>query len=447
MAQINSNPDRATERGVKSAQEQKAYAKSGRRKDYEIAYGAHEASNKADEMTGRSSVLLRPQSGADLPDAKKEVRPSEPYLAGNINGSKANSTKTNRSTTDRNAVGQDNNAWEQAYGDILYEWIMDVKSNMFAYQGLPDTVNTRWLEQLLAYTGFASVGLNQVGELVVYGSAQGAGYNPYGDGLSVVDENFWGGGQVIEKVDISQEDGDPSVDLTPVSGQVTRSHPNSGTFVTFRNKQTWNNVPATDMGRVEFFARELANIAALSRSVRLKMRTPYIVATKKGQLSRTAVMNAIRAGEEVIEISESMNIEEAIQVLTLDVPVDYMPRLKDEFNNKLSEMLTMFGINNIGVDKKERLVAAEAEGNNQLINASGNVYLDSRREAVELLNIAFKGKVAGFDGNATVDWNMATIQSLQGLSLESVEEGIIPNGKTDDTFAEKQDEAQGDVEE
>lgn len=181
---------------------------------------------------------------------------------------------------------------------------------------------------------------------------------------------------------------------------------------------------------------ELANIASLARSVRLKMRTPYLVATKKGQVSQTAVMNAIRAGEEVIQLNENIDVEQIIQVLNLQIPVDYLPRLKDEFNNKLSEMLTMFGINNIGVDKKERLVSAEAEGNNQLINASGNVYLDSRLEAIELLNLRFGGKVAGFDGNATVDWNQATIRSLQGLSLDSVESGIMPSGKTDQSFEE-----------
>lgn len=451
---INGNMDIATARGVKDSRDQKELTKMGIKKDFDIAYGQHVQSNEADQMQTEAVVLVPTQSGANLPDARVHsasitpndtgVRPSEPYTAGGVNGSRAVKGRRKTTTTEMNGAGQDTVQWESTYQQILYEWLMDVKSNMFTYTGLPATVNTRWLEQLLAYTGFGSVGLNRAGELVVYGTAQNAGYNPYGDPLSAVSANAWSGGetQVTDGVDITpdliEEFGD--ADLAKLAMQpheVTRSHPNLGTFVTFRNKQTWNNVPATDMGRVEFFAMELANIASLARSVRLKMRAPYLVATRKGQISRTSVVNAIRSGEEVIELSENLDVDSMVQVLDLKVPVEYLPRLKDEFNNKLSEMLTMFGINNVGIDKKERLVTAEAEGNNQLINASGNVYLDSRREAIELLNLRFGGKVPGFDGNATVDWNLASIQSLQGLSLDSVQEGVMPSGKTNETFAEE----------
>lgn len=454
---INSNTDIATARGVADSRTQKDLTKMGIAKDFQIAYGAHVASTEADKMQTDGVALVPEQSGRNLPDARpqrrsrggdSDVRPSDPYTAGNTAGSRAGRPGRRSTTTERNTYGQDTIQWEATYQTILYEWLMDVKSNMFAYNGLPPTVNTRWLEQLLAYTGFASVGLNKAGELVVYGTAQNAGYNPYGDPLSAVSENAWSGGeiQVTDGVEITPDmiDEFGDADLAKLAIQpheVTRSHPELGTFVTFRNKQTWNNVPATDMGRVEFFAMELANIASLARSVRLKMKTPYLVATRKGQVSQSAVMSAIRGGEEVIQISENLDVNELVQVLRLDVPVDYLPRLKDEFNNKLSEMLTMFGINNIGVDKKERLVSAEAEGNNQLINASGNVYLDSRLEAIELLNLRFGGKVADFDGNATVDWNQATIRSLQGLSLDSVESGIMPSGKTDQTFEEGAQEA------
>lgn len=449
---INDNTDIATARGVTDSRDQKDLTKMGIAKDFQIAYGAHVASNEADKMQTEGVELVPTQHGASLPDAQPSVRPSEPYTAGGVNGSRAKPSRRKTTTTERNSYGQDTVEWESTYQQILYEWLMDVKSNMFAYNGLPATVNTRWLEQLLAYTGFASVGLNKAGELVVYGTAQNAGYNPYGDPLSAVSENAWSGGdtQVTDGVEITPDmiDEFGDADLAKLAIQpheVTRSHPELGTFVTFRNKQTWNNVPATDMGRVEFFAMELANIASLARSVRLKMRTPYLVATKKGQVSQTAVMSAIRAGEEVIQLNENIDVEQIIQVLNLQIPVDYLPRLKDEFNNKLSEMLTMFGINNIGVDKKERLVSAEAEGNNQLINASGNVYLDSRLEAIELLNLRFGGKVAGFDGNATVDWNQATIRSLQGLSLDSVESGIMPSGKTDQSFEEGAQQASDSV--
>ena len=52
----------------------------------------------------------------------------------------------------------------------------------------------------------------------------------------------------------------------------------------------------------------------------------------------------------------------------------------------MSEMLTMLGINNVGVDKKERLLANEVDANSQLIEASGNIYLDARNNQLQMLN-------------------------------------------------------------
>ena len=55
----------------------------------------------------------------------------------------------------------------------------------------------------------------------------------------------------------------------------------------------------------------------------------------------------------------------------------------------IRELLTMLGINNVGVDKKERLVSNEANSNSQLIEASGNIYLDARNNELALINKVF----------------------------------------------------------
>ena len=69
---------------------------------------------------------------------------------------------------------------------------------------------------------------------------------------------------------------------------------------------------------------------------------------------------------------------------------DHLSSLKDQLNNELNELYTMLGINTVGIDKKERLVSNEANANAQLTEASANIYLDGRNNALELLNEAMQ---------------------------------------------------------
>ena len=70
----------------------------------------------------------------------------------------------------------------------------------------------------------------------------------------------------------------------------------------------------------------------------------------------------------------------------IDKIIDY----KKEIWN---EALTFLGINNIMVDKKERLITDEANSNNELINLNLQSYLAPRQEACRQFNEKF-----GFTG-------------------------------------------------
>ena len=58
---------------------------------------------------------------------------------------------------------------------------------------------------------------------------------------------------------------------------------------------------------------------------------------------------------------------------------------RDIFN----EALTSFGINNVNVNKKERLITAEADQNNEEIEMNRNALFLPRRKAVEEINQKF----------------------------------------------------------
>lgn len=67
-------------------------------------------------------------------------------------------------------------------------------------------------------------------------------------------------------------------------------------------------------------------------------------------------------------------------------------KLQDYKKEIWNEALTSLGINNIMVDKKERLITEEANGNNELINLILQSYLAPRQKACELYNKLYKLK-------------------------------------------------------
>ena len=54
-----------------------------------------------------------------------------------------------------------------------------------------------------------------------------------------------------------------------------------------------------------------------------------------------------------------------------------------------NELLTVLGINNVAVDKKERVSVPETESNNQLIDSFANLMLESRQKACEEINAKY----------------------------------------------------------
>ena len=90
--------------------------------------------------------------------------------------------------------------------------------------------------------------------------------------------------------------------------------------------------------------------------------------------------------------SSQLNVDQKpIQSIKTDAPfiADKIMDYKKEIWN---EALTFLGVNNIMIDKKERLVSDEANSNNELINLNLESYLATRQKACEQFNELFNLK-------------------------------------------------------
>ena len=122
-------------------------------------------------------------------------------------------------------------------------------------------------------------------------------------------------------------------------------------------------------------------------------KTPVIILVDEKQRLTLENMYSKIDGNSPAIFGDKNNIGlDNIKALKTDAPfiADKIMDYKKEIWN---EALTFLGINNIMIDKKERLITDEANSNNELINMNLQSYLAPREEACRQFNEKF-----GFTG-------------------------------------------------
>ena len=94
------------------------------------------------------------------------------------------------------------------------------------------------------------------------------------------------------------------------------------------------------------------------------------------------IMEAIERGEHKIflDVEDEKAIKNVLDSGQGSYIIDKLYLYKQNLEN---ELLSFLGINNIQIEKKERLITDEAESNNQLINDSSDCFLDSLKAFCE----------------------------------------------------------------
>lgn len=139
---------------------------------------------------------------------------------------------------------------------------------------------------------------------------------------------------------------------------------------------------------IMFYANKLAE-AERTMDVNVKAnKTPYIIACDQNDLLTVkAIFAKIDGNEPAIFTDKGLN-PDALTVLKTGVPF-LGNELTDYKHSVESDVLTFLGVDNVGVDKRERLITDEAESNNQLIESFRELQLESRRRACEEINKLF----------------------------------------------------------
>lgn len=142
-----------------------------------------------------------------------------------------------------------------------------------------------------------------------------------------------------------------------------------------------------------------------------QQRFPYIISTtKKNELSMKNFFNKVFEGVRAMFIDERLSegVAEGIKVLKTDAPY-LLDDLQIHKEKTVNELLTILGINNLSVNKKERLVTGEVEVNNQNIDMNLDLEFKNRQLACDEINKKF-----GFNPPIFVEKTVVEIDISQG---------------------------------
>lgn len=116
------------------------------------------------------------------------------------------------------------------------------------------------------------------------------------------------------------------------------------------------------------------------------LKIPYIVKGKPEQvLSIKNILEKVQSNEPIIIEDEEESLADSFKVFNTGAPY-YLDKLYVNRMEIYNEFLTCFGINNMNLGKKERLLVDEANSNNELIMHNRNKFLAPRQETAKILS-------------------------------------------------------------
>ena len=234
-----------------------------------------------------------------------------------------------------------------------YLWIKSLALSVFEWQGLPETINVRYLEETLFSKGKCLFFYDDRLGFLSLACSPANDVNVYGEPL-----------------------------MFNVNSYYYQKTIRANDSVLIRN----NDIEEPTQYQVSAFANRLTEVERTT-DINLKaQKTPLLILTDdKTQLTLKNVYRQYASGEPVIYGDKSIFNSEVLKVFKTDAPY-IIDKLDTHKKYLWDEVLTYLGINNSNTEKKERLIVDEVNANNQNVELNANVMLKTRLEACNEIN-------------------------------------------------------------
>ena len=153
-------------------------------------------------------------------------------------------------------------------------------------------------------------------------------------------------------------------------------------------QNNWERIPTA--GSMELFALRLYE-AERACDVNIKaQKTPLMVLVDEKQRLTMQQLYSQYDGNVPFIFGDKNNLGiDKLKAINTEAPF-VADKLMDYKKEIWNEALTFLGVNNIMIDKKERLITDEANSNNELINLNLQSYLAPRQKACKQFNEKFR---------------------------------------------------------
>jgi Phage Connector (GP10) len=239
---------------------------------------------------------------------------------------------------------------------MYYNRLRDYALNMYKWEGLPDSINERFLEILMYRDGKAIFFKDPQMSYMALGGSIGSPINVYEEPTE------------IRAISINYQRL-----LTPDECVII-----------------WSNYSRTSLDPIiRAYARRLY---AVERAMDINInstKTPILILADESQ--RLTLKNAydqFEHNEPFIFGNRQGFDKEAFQVLKTDAPM-VLDKLWEYKHNLFNEVFSFLGVGNGNQQKKERLVSAEVSSNDEQIEGSRYIWLNARQEACKRINELF----------------------------------------------------------
>ena len=233
--------------------------------------------------------------------------------------------------------------------------------SMFKWSNLPDGISERFIEECLYYDGY----------IIFFKATQGPLKGSY----------------VVSKASPYSKNiyNEPTHYKAYSSNMMINEIVEADNCVLIRNDYLLEG----SIQKVNHYAKRISELDKTFDINMQHIKHPYIITGNENQISSIKSFYAkFNNGEPYIIVDQKFRDNNDIKVLptTAENHLQLIQLLRRDIFN---EALTSFGINNVNVNKKERLITAEADQNNEEIEMNRNALYLPRLKAVEEINQKF----------------------------------------------------------
>lgn len=251
-----------------------------------------------------------------------------------------------------------------------------VALSVFEWVNLPKSMDAKYLEKCLYYNGMATLLKDKNYGFINTNCSSAGDVNIYG--LPTKLQCYSYSYSTVRTLYIG---------LVPNISEERREYLENSQCILVQND--WEREPTA--GSMELFALRLYEAErTIDTNVKAQKTPVLILVDEKQRLSMLNIYNQYDGNQPVI-FGDKNNLADANQVIkSVNTLAPYIADKITDYKKEIwNEALTFLGINNIMVDKKERLITDEANSNNELINLNLQSYLAPRQEACRQFNEKF----------------------------------------------------------